>query len=131
MQTRPPFNVNSLAQAAAIASLADPDQVPRSQKCNRDGKNYFYEQLERRGLSYEPTQANFIFMDTARDARQAGEELLCRGVIIRVGDWIFNSPSHIRVTIGTPDQNRRFFEALDEVLNALPPLTAQASAAIR
>jgi histidinol-phosphate aminotransferase len=127
-QVRPPFNVNSLAQVAAQASLADPNQVLRSRQCNEEGKRYLAEELERRGIGYAPTQANFIFIDTAREARQVGEELLCRGVVVRVGDWIFTSPSSIRVTIGTPEQNRRFIEALDEVLAAVPPLSEATAA---
>jgi histidinol-phosphate aminotransferase len=119
-QVRPPFNVNSLAQAAAQASLADPSQVARSRDCNRAGKDYLAQEFERRGIGYVPTQANFVFVDTARDARRVGEELLCRGVVVRVGDWIFSSPSFIRVTIGTPEQNRRFIEALDQVLAVVP-----------
>jgi histidinol-phosphate aminotransferase len=119
-QVRPPFNVNSLAQVAAQASLADPSQVARSRECNLEGKKYLAAEFERRGIGYVPTQANYIFVDTARNARNVGEELLCRGVVVRVGDWIFNYPSYLRVTIGTPEQNRRFIDALDQVLAVVP-----------
>jgi histidinol-phosphate aminotransferase len=119
-QVRPPFNVNSLAQAAAQASLADPGQVPRSREVNHEGRAYLTRELEARGMGVTPTQANFIFIDTARDARRLGEELLCRGVVVRVGDWIFGSPTYIRVTIGTPGQNERFIEALDAAISATP-----------
>jgi histidinol-phosphate aminotransferase len=119
-QVRPPFNVNSLAQVAAQASLADPSQVARSRECNLEGKKYLAAEFERRGIGYVPTQANYIFVDTARNARTVGEELLCRGVVVRVGDWIFNYPSYLRVTIGTPEQNRRFIDALDQVLAVVP-----------
>jgi histidinol-phosphate aminotransferase len=119
-QVRPPFNVNSLAQAAAQASLADPDQVSRSRAVNSEGRAYLTRELESRGMGVVPTQANFIFVDTARDARRLGEELLCRGVVVRVGDWIFGYPTFIRVTIGTPEQNGRFIEALDDAISAIP-----------
>lgn len=120
-QVRPPFNVNSLAQVAAQASLADPEQVTRSREVNRQGRDTLTRELERRGMRAVPTQANFIYIDTARDARRLGEELLCRGVIVRVGDWIFGDPTFIRVTIGTPEQNERFIEALDKAIREIPP----------
>ena len=126
-QTRPPFNVNSLAQVAALASLEDPEQIARSRKCNQDGKAYLAGELAARGLAFVPTEANFVFIDTGRDASRVGEELLSRGVVVRVGDWIFTSPSHMRVTIGTPEQNRRFVAALDAVLETVPPRIADAS----
>ncbi len=119
-QTRPPFNVNSLAQAAAEASLADDTQVTRSRECNQAAKTYLSEAFQERGVAFVPTQANFMFVDTARDARRVGEEMLRRGVVIRVGDWIFAYPTYLRVTLGTPAQNRRFIEAFDAARSALP-----------
>lgn len=114
-RVREPFNVNSVAMAGAIASLNDPDQVMRSREFNAAGKKYLYAEFERMGLQYWPTQANFIWVDIRRDSVQAFKELLKRGVIVRTGD-IFNAPTHIRVTIGTEEQNARFIRALTEVL---------------
>jgi len=115
-QVREPFNVSSIAQAAALASLADPDQVQRSFQLVQDGKQYLYEQFEQMGLEYVPAQANFIFVDVGIDSRKCFEELMRRGVTVRTGD-IFGLPTHIRVTIGTMEQNRKFIEALRDVLN--------------
>lgn len=114
-QVREPFNVNSIAQVGALASLDDPEQVERSRRVNRDGRSYLYAACERMGLPYMPTQANFIFMDVRADSRVVFEGLLRRGVIVRTGD-IFGLPTHIRVTIGTAAENARFIRALEEVL---------------
>ena len=112
---RQPFNVNSVAQAAALASLQDPEQVRRAQELNAAGKRYLYQEFERLGLRYAPTQANFIFVDCGRDSRQVFEALLKKGVIVRTGD-IFGYPTFIRVTIGTPEMNERFIRELEAAL---------------
>jgi len=114
-QVKAPFNVNSIAQVGAIASLGDPDQVTRSRRTNSEGKRYLYREFDRMGLKYAPTEANFIFVDTGRDSVQVFKDLLKRGVIVRTGD-IFGMPTHIRVTIGTAEQNARFIRELEEVL---------------
>jgi histidinol-phosphate aminotransferase len=114
-QVRQPFDVNSIAQVGAIASLDDPDQVERSLKVNSEGKNYLYSEFEAMSLPYLPTEANFIWFDCKRDCRPVFQELLKRGVIIRTGD-IFGCPTFFRVTIGTREQNERFIRTLREVL---------------
>jgi histidinol-phosphate aminotransferase len=113
-----PFNVNSVAQVAALAALDDLEHLQASQFLNRQGKQYLYEQLETMGLSYVPTQANFIFLDTGKDCRLVFDKLLQKGVIVRTGD-IFGYPNHLRVTIGTAEENNRFIEALQTVLGNL------------
>ncbi|HOJ21622.1 MAG TPA: histidinol-phosphate transaminase, partial [Armatimonadota bacterium] len=117
-QVREPFNVNSIAQVGAIACLDDPDQVERGRRVNRDGRTYLYAACERLGLPYVPSQANFVFIDVKADSRVVFQELLRRGVIVRTGD-IFGHPTHLRVTVGTPEENARFVRALEEVLAAL------------
>jgi histidinol-phosphate aminotransferase len=114
-QVREPFNVNSLAQAAACASLRDPDQVERSRRMNREGKAMLEAAFDAMGLPYAPTEANFILVDVKRDSRDIYEALLRRGVIVRTGD-VFGLPTHLRVTIGTAAQNERFLQALRAVL---------------
>jgi histidinol-phosphate aminotransferase len=114
-RVRAPFNVNSIAQAGALASLGDPGQVTRSREQNRKSKEYFYAQLDRMGIPYTPTQANFLWIDVQRDCKEVFGKLLRLGVIVRTGD-IFGCPTHIRVTTGTDEQNARFIEALGKVL---------------
>jgi histidinol-phosphate aminotransferase len=116
-QVREPFNVNSLAQAAACASLRDPNQVERSRKVNREGKAALTAAFDSIGLPYAPTEANFILVDVKRDCRAVYEGLLRRGVIVRTGD-IFGLPTHLRVTIGTSEQNERFLRELCAILQA-------------
>jgi len=112
---REPFNVNSIAQAAALASLEDRDQIERAVRMNREGKHYLCGEFDALGLTYAPSQANFIFVDIGMDSVQAFAALRERGFAVRTGD-IFGMPTHIRVTIGTPEQNEQFVAALREVL---------------
>jgi len=114
-RVREPFNVSTLAQVAALASLADGEQVERTRRMNSEAKRYLYREFERLGLRYTPSQANFVWLDVARECRGVFTELLKRGVIVRTGD-IFGAPTHIRVTTGTPEQNVRFVKALEDVL---------------
>jgi len=114
-QVREPFNVAGIAQVAALASLDDPDQVRRTVENNQKGRNYLYEQFDALGLSYVPTQANFIFVDVGMDSQECFDQLMRRGVTVRTGD-IFGFPTFIRVTIGTPEQNARFIAALTDIL---------------
>ncbi len=113
-----PFNVNSVAQTAALAALDDIEHLQASQALNGKGKQYLYEQLESMGLSYVPTQANFVFLDTGKNCRLVFDKLLQMGVIVRTGN-IFGYPTYIRVTIGTAEENTRFINALQTVLENL------------
>jgi len=114
-QVREPFNVDLLAQLAAIASLKDPDQVSRSVRNNEAGKRYLYARFEELGLRYVPTCSNFIFVDTGMDSVECFDRLMRLGVTVRTGE-VFGFPTHIRVTIGTPQDNEVFADALAQVL---------------
>jgi histidinol-phosphate aminotransferase len=114
-RVRLPFNVSSVAQAAAVACLNDPDQVKRTRELNRQSKEYFYRELDRMGIRYTPTQANFVWIDLQRDCGEVFSELMKRGVIVRTGTP-FGCPNHIRVTTGTMEQSERFISTLGEVL---------------
>ncbi|NSW57994.1 MAG: histidinol-phosphate transaminase [Armatimonadetes bacterium] len=110
-----PFNVSGISQVAAIASIRDPEQVRRSVAMNSAGKRQLYAAFEQMGIEYQPTEANFIFLDTGIDSRECFDLLMRRGVTVRTGE-IFGFPTWIRVTIGTADQNQRFIDALADVL---------------
>ncbi len=116
-QVRQPFNVSSIGQVAAIASLGDQEHVERSRKLNAEGKRYLYREFDRLGLPYAPSEANFVWVDLRQDSVRVFKELLRRGVIIRTGD-IFGMPTWARVTIGKMEENARFIAALEEVLAA-------------
>ncbi|MDI3279852.1 MAG: histidinol-phosphate transaminase [Bacillota bacterium] len=110
-----PFNVNALAQEAALAALDDEEHLAASRENNRRGKEYLEAELKALGLNPVPTEANFFFVGLGRDCREVFRALLQRGIIVRTGD-IFGEPEYIRVTIGTPEQNRRLIQALAEVV---------------
>lgn len=107
---RPPFNTNSIAQAAALKALGDREHVGKSREINETGKKYLYRELERLGLGYVPTEANFIYMPV-EDSVSLYDRLLRTGVIVRP-----MGPKALRVTIGLPDENTRFIEALKTIV---------------
>lgn len=115
-QVRGPFNVNSLAQVAAIASLNDAEQVKSAQTLNQAGKAQFYAAFDAMGLNYIPTEANFVLVNCERQSSQVFTELLRHGVIVRTGDP-FGMPTWLRVTIGTREMNERFTSALRQILS--------------
>jgi histidinol-phosphate aminotransferase len=82
-RVREPFNVTSVAQAAAVASLQDPDQVARAKAFNEESKQLMYAAFARLGLAYTKSYANFVWVDVGRDCREVFVELLKRGVIVR------------------------------------------------
>ena len=113
-RVRQPFNVNSLAQAAATAALDDIAHVEKSKKNNAEGLKYLYKELEKLGMEYVSAEANF-FLIKAGDGQALYEGLLRKGVIVRPMKS-YSMPRHIRVTVGTPEENARFISALKEVL---------------
>lgn len=117
-QVRQPFNVSSIGQAAATASLDDYEHVERSRRLNTEGRRYLYREFDRLGLPYVPSEANFVWVDLKEDSVRVFKELLRRGVIIRTGD-IFGMPTWARVTVGKPEENKRFIAALEEVIASL------------
>lgn len=116
-RVREPFNVNSVAQAAAVAALEDQEHLRKAVELNHQGLEYLYEQFDRMGLSYVRSEANCVMVDLGRDTRPIFQELLRRGVIVRTGH-IFGMPTYLRVTTGKPEENERFVCALEEVLKA-------------
>lgn len=117
-RVREPFNVSSIAQAAAEAALQDKEHVERSRRLVIEGKQTLYRAFEELGIGYVPTQANFIFVDLGVDSREVFNQLLKRGIIIRTGE-IFGMPTWARITVGKPEENERLIEALREVLSEM------------
>ncbi|HYG60041.1 MAG TPA: histidinol-phosphate transaminase [Symbiobacteriaceae bacterium] len=113
-RVREPFNVNLVAQAAALAAIADHDHVARSRAVNDLGKMILYAGVERLGLPYIPTAGNFFMIQTGGDDAAMFQALMAQGVIVRPGRT-FAMPGWIRVSIGTEEQNRRFLAALETV----------------
>ena len=115
-RVRQPFNVNSLAQAAAIAALKDTDFLAKSFTVNREGKAQLQQGFAKLGLTFVPSYANFVLVKVG-DAARVNLELLKRGVIVRpvAGDGL---PEWLRVSIGLPHENQKFLEALAAVVQA-------------
>jgi histidinol-phosphate aminotransferase len=113
-RVRQPFNVNALAQAAALAALADTGYVDESARLNRQGMRTLEEGLAKLGVATLPSHANFILARVG-DAPAVYQALLRRGVIVRpVGNY--GLPEWLRVTIGLPAENARFLDALSQSL---------------
>jgi histidinol-phosphate aminotransferase len=116
-RVRPPFNVNGMALAAAVAALDDEEHLQRSVRLNADGLKQLVEGFHALGLDYIPSVGNFISVDTGRSAAPLYEALLREGVIVRpVANY--GMPNHLRVTVGTAEENARFLSALKKVLAA-------------
>lgn len=110
-KVRGPFNVNAIAQAAAVAALNDDVFLKKVYDMNLEGKHFIYDEFKKLGIEYVPSEANHIFFTLKRDSNEVFVELQKLGVIIRpiLKDWL-------RVSIGTPEQNRAFIAALKKVL---------------
>ena len=113
-RVRQPFNVNAAAQWAALAALGDGDHIERSLTVNRQGRDFLQSEFKRLGLEFVPSHGNFVLVRVGR-GQEIFKQLLSQGVIVRpMGGYRF--PEHIRVTVGTMDENRKFIEALQKVI---------------
>ena len=113
-RVRQPFNVNALAQAAAIAALEDTAYVEESARINREGMRQIEAGLSKLGVAFVPSHGNFLLVNVGDGARVYGA-LLRDGVIVRpVANY--GLPSFLRVTVGLPAENERFLAALARAL---------------
>ena len=113
-RVRQPFNVNSLAQAAAVAALDDTDYVEESRTLNREGLAQLYAGFDALGIAYVRSHGNFVLAKMG-DAHAVNLSLLRQGVIVRpvtnygLREWL-------RITVGLPAENERFLAALKVAL---------------
>ena len=115
-RVRQPFTVNSLAQVAAIAALADTGYVAESRELNRRGMAQLAAGLDALGVAHLPTHGNFVLARVG-DGAKVFQALLRQGVIVRpVGNY--GLPQWLRVTVGLPEENARFPEAPPGALRA-------------
>jgi histidinol-phosphate aminotransferase len=113
-RVRQPFNVNSLAQAAAVAALEDTAYVDESRAMNREGLVQLYRGFDALGLAYVRSHGNFVLVKVG-DAARIDKALLHKGVIVRpVAGYAL--PEWLRVSVGLPGENERFLSALREIL---------------
>lgn len=114
-RVRQPFNVNTMSLAAALVALDDQAYVEETVKLNQEGMAFLTRACDQMSVGYIPSVGNFLTIDMGTDAVQAYEALLREGVIVRpVG--VYGLPNHLRVTVGLPDENARFVDALRKVL---------------
>ena len=113
-----PFFLNRAATAAGMAALADTGWLERSLTAIRQARTYLSKGLSTLGCTVVPSQANFVLAEVGCDARALFERLMRRGLIVRPADgWGY--PTHIRVTVGTPEQNETCLDLLAEELPSL------------
>jgi histidinol-phosphate aminotransferase len=108
---RTPFNVNRIAQAAALAALDDPDHIEKTITHNRRERERLSSELQRFGYHIAPSQANFLFIDVGRDSANVAERLLQAGIVVK--PW--RQPGFqqfMRVTLGSCEDNNLFLQAL-------------------
>ena len=114
-RVRQPFNVNSLAQAAALAALQDPEHIRQSVENNMQGLARYEAAFSEMGLDWIPSVGNFITVDLGCNASEVDKAMLSKGVITRpVANY--GLPNHLRITVGLPEENDRCLAALKEVL---------------
>lgn len=115
-RVRQPFNTNLVAQAAALAALDDQDYLENSRDLNTSGLAQVAEGLQKLGLHFIPSVANFLAFDCSKDAAPVYQALLEQGVIVRpVASY--GMPQFLRVSIGLPEENEQFLATLNKVLN--------------
>ena len=111
---RTPFNVSSVAQAAALAALDDTEHVRRSVETNRAGRAQLTAGLEKLGLRPVPSETNFLFLELGPVAEAFCGELLRNGIIVRPLGWM-GLPEAVRVSVGSPEENDVFLAAMARV----------------
>ncbi|NQZ98967.1 MAG: histidinol-phosphate transaminase [Myxococcales bacterium] len=110
-RARHPFNVNRLAEVAALAALDDDEHADRARSVNAEGLEYLTRELVDLGVEVWPSDANFLLARTGPDAY---DRLLCEGVIVRSTAG-FGMPDCIRVSVGLPKENQHFIDALKRI----------------
>jgi histidinol-phosphate aminotransferase len=117
---RAPFNVNALAQAAALTALNDTSHTVECLRMIEAGRAFLNDEFAALGLKSAPSRANFILVDVGRSAADVYQALLRQGVIVRPMTS-FGLEHALRITIGAPEENRRLVKALRKVLAEARP----------
>jgi histidinol-phosphate aminotransferase len=118
-RARQPFNVNTLAQAAAIAALEDDEHLRKTIVNNQRGLDRLAEIMRRVGAHPTESHANFVWAELDRPAKDVFTALLRKGIIVRTGDP-FGKPNSLRVSVGTDQEMDAFELAFVEVMQAVP-----------
>ena len=119
---KPAFMVSSLAEAAALAALADSDHVQRAVENNASGAQLLTPAIAGLGIRVVPTWSNFLFCDIGEDSRPLCQALQQEGVIVRPMSAPWEAPTAFRVTIGAPEHHEQFLTALRRVRSRIPEM---------
>jgi histidinol-phosphate aminotransferase len=114
-KVRQPFNINHLAQTAALAALTDEEYLRQTLDKTRRGREYLREEVKKLGCTSYPSQTNFILIDVKMDAMRLYPAMLEKGVIVRPMNP-YGFPDCIRINVGTDEENTRFLVVLAECL---------------
>ncbi len=133
-RARQPFNANAIAQAGAIAGLADVEHQQKTKAITDEGRRLMEDNFAKMGLKYVPSSANFVLVHVG-DGGEVFKRLMKKGIIVR-SMVSYHLPGYIRVSIGTSEQNARFFTELPAALEGLvafkpEPLLGTAGAAVQ
>lgn len=115
-RVRQPFNVNALAQQAAMAALDDTAHLEETLRITEVGRRSLQGHMDEMGLSYTPSVTNFILVDVGVEGKVLSHSLFRKGVIVRSMEG-YGFPTHIRITVGTPQENTRAIKALADALD--------------
>lgn len=114
-KVRNPFNTSSLALLAAEHALADQAFIDECRSENAKQRKRFEQFAKKHKLHIHPSEANFVLIEVPMDANEAADQLLQKGFIVRSGN-LLGTPKHIRVTIGSEEQNNGFFQAFETLM---------------
>lgn len=110
----PPFSVNRIAQIGAAAALDDKEHLKKTLEMNEEGKKFLYMSLRKMSVDYIPSETNFVTINVKMDAQKLCEDMQKHGVIVRNLE-MYGQPNFFRVTVGTPEQNRKFIDVFQKV----------------
>lgn len=116
LKVKEPFNVNALAQAAAVVALHDAEHVRLSLQVNIQGKEQFYRSFRELGLPFIESMSNFVLVEMGSQAESVYEQLLSKGIIVRFGG-IWNLHRHLRVSVGKEEENSAFIREITAILH--------------
>lgn len=114
-KVRQPFNVNSFAQAAALASLNDVAFIKKVRKLVLKEKQFLYNALDKMELGYIKSDTNFILIDVRKNGKDVFSDMLAEGIIVRDMN-AYGLTNYIRATVGKPNENKRFISVLKKVI---------------
>lgn len=112
---RTAFSISTLAEAAAIAAFADEQHIRKTLDNNAAGAAWITEKLSMMGLQVAPTWSNFLYIEVGEDAAHIARRMQDDGVVVRPLT-VWGAPRAIRVTVGTPEQNKKFVKAMERVV---------------